>query len=247
MKKTIINIAVLIGTLLLVSCQEASPNGSFETLGPVVEGGVRENGDIIDYNFDSYEGLVSHFSSSANADNSIVQSEKSEHGEAYEAFVNAMTTSKTIEVPMFGEEPFPLEDRDGYEISLYPEEWCGLPWIWYHCMYGEERVSIQMTYPTAITEIEYAADATCAQVLRQINEGAVNTHNYQNFESYENVYSSELQLADTTASAIVYQLGESERVLVVMYHHDFLILMRADSSVMNDPAFWSSLSFAPLR
>ena len=150
-------------------------------------------------------------------------------------------------IPMMEGEPFPLRMNMEMPVYLYTEELCGMPLIWYTCDYGGQYVSFRIIYPSVMSGTEYASDATCEEVLRHLNAGAVNTHNYQNFDPYENVYSTEIQVGDKTVSALVYEYKDGAyRPKISLYYDGLMIIIEAEAPVVEDAAFWNALSFEPL-
>lgn len=200
------------------------------------EGIAWDMGD--NFSFDSYDRFFAHLSDKANKKNSIIQSLKSSFGEKYERFVNELTAKEHIETPHINGERMPVQVSNS-GIVLFSSDIYGLPWIWYQCIYGEERirVTVQVSYPHVEEHEDFSNDLSTSQILSLIDPSAVNIHNYTEFEAYKKVYEKEIKLSDRTASAIVYELKNSDNMFVKIYYNSSLITFRLKRNVYESDFF----------
>ena len=99
---------------------------------------------------------------------------------------------------------------------------------------------MKIAYPTYV-EVDEQMDAS--QILQLIYSEALNVHNYQESEYYENVYLEEIQLKDRTVSAVVFDYADRKGDSFCFYYDGFWISIYTDFKV-DDKEFWANFELS---
>ena len=194
---------------------------------------------ICPYEFDTYDELKDAFSKGNSK--SIIQSEKSFWGIEFKRFVETITENNLLKLPKVCGELLPLRDNDSLpKIDVFKMELYELPWIWFHGEIDGKTVRVKIAYPTYV-EVDEQMDAS--QILQLIYSEALNVHNYQESEYYENVYLEEIQLKDRTVSAVVFDYADRKGDSFCFYYDGFWISIYTDFKV-DDKEFWANFELS---
>lgn len=191
------------------------------------------------YENQTYQELIFHLLD-ANEGNSLVQSEQALYGEKHQKLLEAFKDGEIVlKAPKMNGALMPLWKREGFsKISIFTRETYHLPWIWYYCLYKDQNVRVQITYPTLFVDgIE--DDMTCSQILDKIFPGTPTEQNYEKNDIYLRVYAKALEFKDKTVSATVYEFTNDSRIWIRYYDDGCLVTLVAEPSVFDDE-FWSS-------
>ena len=119
-----------------------------------------------------------------------------------------------------------------------------LPWIWYHCKVDENDIDIKISYYGVIGNNELATTNNYYEILKQIAPDAPNPDNYTKFNSYQNIYESEMSLANgRTVVAMISEIKNTSKIYVMFNYEGVLVNVYADKSVLTE-SFWSSFTLA---
>ena len=125
-------------------------------------------------------------------------------------------------------------NEDGFSnITFMTYEAYNMPWIWYHCVTNGENITVKITYPECVNnEIDYSKN--CSEILKSISPNAVNTDNYKEYSSYKNVYLKTIRVASGETSALIYELTDSDNIIVMFCYDNVLVSLNGKPSVINE-------------
>ena len=186
------------------------------------------------FDFDSYEGMIRGFKKSGFlAGSDSIQGIKGSMGETYTAFVDKVAKDGEFPQPMLNSQPIPYQNREGFSnITFFPSELYGLPWVWYHCLVEGERVNIQITYPACKgVAVDPAKDVS--EMLKAVAPNAVNPDNYKDRPNYEAVYLQSIPMATGEVGVLVYEL--KDRIMYTFFMGEAMIIVTDYEGVMTHP------------
>ena len=192
------------------------------------------------FDFDSYEGMIRDFKKSGLlAGSDSIQGIKGSMGETYSAFVDKVAKDGEFPHPMLNGEPIPYQNMEGFSnITFFPDELYGLPWVWYHCLVEGERVNVQITYPACKgVAVDPAKDVS--EMLKAIAPNAVNPDNYKDRPNYEAVYLQSIPMATGEVAVLVYEL--KDRTMYTFFMGDAMVIVTDYEGVMTHP-LWRRFS-----
>ena len=193
------------------------------------------------FDFDSYRKMIRGFKKSGLlAGSESIQGIKGSMGETYAAFVDKVAKDGEFPHPMLNSQPIPYQNREGFSnITFFPSELYGLPWVWYHCLVEGERVNIQITYPACKgVAVDPAKDAS--EMLKAIAPNAVNPDNYKDRPNYEAVYLQSIPMATGEVGVLVYELKDN-RIMYTFFMGDAMVIVTDYEGVMTHP-LWRRFS-----
>lgn len=192
------------------------------------------------FDFDSYEGMIRDFKKSGLlAGSESIQGIKDSMGETYAAFVDKVAQDGAFPRPMLNSQPIPYQNREGFSnITFFPSELYGLPWVWYHCLVEGERVNIQITYPACKgVAVDPAKDVS--EMLKAIAPNAVDPDNYKDRPNYEAVYLQSIPMATGEVGVLVYEL--KDRTMYTFFMGEAMVIVTDYEGVMTHP-LWRRFS-----
>lgn len=192
------------------------------------------------FDFDSYEGMIRGFKKSGLlAGSDSIQGIKDSMGETYSAFVDRVAKDGEFPQPMLNGQPIPYQNQEGFSnITFFPSELYGLPWVWYHCLVEGERVNIQITYPACKgVAVDPAKDVS--EMLKAIAPNAVNPDNYKDRPNYEAVYLQSIPMATGEVGVLVYEL--KDRTMYTFFMGEAMVIVTDYEGVMTHP-LWRRFS-----
>lgn len=194
------------------------------------------------FDFDSYKGMIRGFKKSGLlAGSDSIQGIKGSMGETYTAFVDKVAKDGEFPHPMLNSQPIPYQNMEGFSnITFFPNELYGLPWVWYHCLVEGERVNIQITYPACKgVAVDPAKDAS--EMLKAIAPNAVNVDNFEDRPSYKAVYLQSIPMATGEVGVLVYEIKNSNKKIYTFFAGEALVIVTDYEGVMTHP-LWRRFS-----
>ena len=191
------------------------------------------------YLFDSYNALSDALTK---PDSSII-ADSNNYGELFNKTVSAFN-NKTIDlyIPSVDGNACALRNKEGFSnISVMTAELYNLPWIWYHCKVNDNDVDVKIAYHSIIENAELNSAKTYYDVLKLIAPDAPNPDNFAKFESYLNIYESEINLANGKKADAMISETTNNKVYVMFIYEGKLISVYADKDTLSE-SFWSSFS-----
>lgn len=193
--------------------------------------------DSYSYFFSSYYEL----SEALLKRDSYIKEDPNDYGELYKKTISAFE-NHAIElfVPAIDGNVFALRDREGFSnISFLTSELYNLPWIWYHCKVDENDIDIKISYYGVIGNNELATTNNYYEILKQIAPDAPNPDNYTKFNSYQNIYESEMSLANgRTVVAMISEIKNTSKIYVMFNYDNILVSVYANKNMLSE-SFWS--------
>jgi len=240
MKKYIIAFLLMICLCTLFGCDSYNSNkakGGQESTSSII---IQTPPDSHIYSFDSYNDL----SKALVTNDYFTTSDLDNYGDLFAKTITSFY-NKTVElyIPSINEDVCQLRNKEGFSnISLMTTELYNLPWICYHCKVNESYVDIKLAYPGVIGSNEINHAKTYREVLSVIAPNAPTPDNYTKYDSYENIYETELTLAnDRIVEAMISELKNSNKVYVMFDFDGLLVSIYADNQILLD-SFWSSFA-----
>lgn len=115
-----------------------------------------------------------------------------------------------------------LRNKEGYSnMTLFPSELYGLPWMWYHCVADGVELTVKVAYPDRVTE-------DVSELITLIAPDAPNLHNIENYPSYESILmteAGELQVMES-------RVKDSPRRYYAFIYGDALVNIHSDSDLV---------------
>ena len=187
------------------------------------------------FNFNTYDKMLTAFLTYDTTQSSYhVQDYKITLGETYTNFLDKVETDRFIPQPMLNNIPIAYRNEDVFSnITFLTNEAYNMPWIWYHCVVNGENVTVKITYPDCVnSEIDYTKN--CSEILKFIAPNAVNIDNYKEYSSYKNVYLKTIYVASGESSALIYELNDSDNIIVMFCYDGVLVSLNGKPSVINE-------------
>ena len=194
------------------------------------------------FDFDSYRKMIRGFKKSGLlAGPDSIQGIKDSMGETYAAFVDKVAKDGDFPHPMLNGQPIPYQNQEGFSnITFFPSELYGLPWVWYHCLVEGERVNIQITYPACKgVAVDPAKDVS--EMLKAIAPNAVNPDNYKDYPSYRAVYLQSIPMEAGEVGVLVYEIKNSNKKIYTFFAEEALVMVTDYEGVMTHP-LWRRFS-----
>ena len=194
------------------------------------------------FDFDSYRKMIRGFKKSGLlAGSESIQGIKVSMGETYTAFVDKVAKDGEFPQPMLNSQPIPYQNREGFSnITFFPSELYGLPWVWYHCLVEGERVNIQITYPACKgVAVDPAKDVS--EMLKAVAPNAVNPDNYKDYPSYKAVYLQSIPMEAGEVGVLVYEIKNSNKKIYTFFAGEALVMVTDYEGVMTHP-LWRRFS-----
>ena len=200
------------------------------------------------YEFDSYEAIYKAMCDSESEDHKMLVSEGQRHIETYqnpclaqimEAFEDG-TASLIVPATKEGLMPFeeremPFEER---KIMIMSRDGWELTWIWYHCMYNDQYLRIEVTYPSALLSEETLENAeTATEVMKILMPQANRPDKYILGEYLFDIYEQEITIGGTKVTAIVQEVPQGTDVIFMWEGALVTIVSYAGVDVLTDE-FW---------
>lgn len=243
----------LFATLIFISLIIANHNiGNSET--------SRNNDEMIDverenvtpndsttYSFESYADIFDTLVNAASKRNEKMQSEEKQYGKLYYATRSAFL-SKTLGllVPTIDGIEMELRNKEGFSnITLMTNEAYNIPWIWYHCLYNDEDVRVEIAYPSVMSNENLKKENSIIEILNIIAPDAPMPSNYLSdprWEDYKNVYTKDITLSDSDiVLALVYEFEDCEEIYVLFVIDSALVSLYAKNDILSED-FWQRFS-----
>ena len=194
------------------------------------------------FDFDSYRKMIHGFKMSGLlAGSDSIQGIKGSMGETYTAFVDKVEKDGEFPQPMLNSQPIPYQNMEGFSnITFFPSELYGLPWVWYHCLVEGERVNIQITYPACKgVAVDPAKDVS--EMLKAVAPNAVNPDNYKDRPSYKAVYLQSIPMEAGEVGVLVYEIKNSNKKIYTFFAGEALVMVTDYEGVMTHP-LWRRFS-----
>ena len=155
-------------------------------------------------------------------------------GKPYTEFVDKVNSDRSFPQPMLDGKPITYRNKEGFSnITFFVRELYGMPWIWYHCIVGGERVNVQLAYPECLgIDVDYSKNA--AEILESIAPNAVNLDNWKERPSYKNVYMKDVRIAAGEVSMLIYELNDSEKRMFTFFWDGVIITLTDFGGVVNE-------------
>ena len=178
------------------------------------------------FDFDSYKGMIRGFKKSGLlAGSNSIQGIKGSMGETYTAFVDKVAKDGDFPHPMLNSQPIPYQNMEGFSnITFFPSELYGLPWVWYHCLVEGERVNIQITYP-ACKGVAVDPTKDASEMLKAIAPNAVNVDNFEDRPSYKAVYLQSIPMEAGEVGVLVYEIKNSNKKIYTFFAGEALVMV----------------------
>ena len=194
------------------------------------------------FDFDSYRKMIRGFKQSGLlAGSNSIQGIKGSMGETYTAFVDKVAKDGEFPHPMLNSQPIPYQNMEGFSnITFFPSELYGLPWVWYHCLVEGERVNIQITYP-ACKGVAVDPTKDASEMLKAIAPNAVNVDNFEDRPSYKAVYLQSIPMATGEVGVLVYEIKNSNKKIYTFFAGEALVMVTDYEGVMTHP-LWRRFS-----
>lgn len=189
---------------------------------------------IYAHEFETYTSLIEAFNGETD---SVLQKDIDRCGDDYRMFVDYLTETKNIMIPMWNDRALTLRR----EINIFRYELYSLPWIWYYGDYQGEQFIVNTTYPAFMAIEGITNDMSASDVIYLIDKGAINLHNYHKDERVEYAYTKTLVLADATVSALIWKFKNSNQIFVSFYYKDTLVKFHNYDKILPDE-FWKDFS-----
>jgi hypothetical protein len=175
------------------------------------------------------------------AGSNSIQGIKGSMGETYTAFVDKVEKDGEFPQPMLNGQPIPYQNQEGFSnITFFPSELYGLPWVWYHCLVEGERVNIQITYPACKgVAVDPAKDVS--EMLKAIAPNAVNLDNFEDRPSYRAVYLQSIPMEAGEVGVLVYEIKNSNKKIYTFFAGEALVMVTDYEGVMTHP-LWRRFS-----
>ena len=189
----------------------------------------------ITFNFNTYDKMLTAFLTYDTTQSSYhVQDYKLTLGDTYTNFLEKVESDRFIPQPMLDNVPIAYRNEDGFSnITFMTYEAYNMPWIWYHCVTNGENITVKITYPECVNnEIDYSKN--CSEILKSIAPNAVNTDNFKEYSSYKNVYFKTIRVASGETSALIYELTDSDNIIVMFCYDNVLVSLNGKPSVINE-------------
>ena len=157
-----------------------------------------------------------------------------------ENFVEKYRSQKNT-TPCLNGKTVEFRNKEGfYNISLFPSERFGLPWIFYHPYVSTgENFYIKTTYlPDNI--VQKQKNLIASEVIKELSPNSPNINNLG--VQHKNIYNSKIKLRDCEVTALVIEYKTDSRNSFIFVYNDLLVEVRCDPNVWNAQWF-SSLSF----
>lgn len=253
-------------TLSLTACnrQENSDNSSIEGSSVVTSDnptssdnqstvdnglGLCAPNNVIDYNFDSYEQLLSALTDK-NSDgykDIYTRMEQNTSEEKFELFRKTLQYFETgkikLCVPQLNGENMKIQSDSAYsQVSFMTSELYRIPWIWYHCgaVSGDEQMIVKLSYLSPLENESIDNAKSYLEVQNIISPSSPNPDNYSNFKNYTSVYEKEITLADNSkATALIFETDNIRETYAEIYKDGILISIRANKEKLTDEFFRS--------
>ena len=196
------------------------------------------------FNFNTYDKMLTAFLTYDTAQSSYhIQDYKLILGDTYTNFLKKVESDRFIPQPMLDNVPIAYRNEDDFSnITFMTCEAYNMPWIWYHCVTNGENITVKITYPDCVNnEIDYSK--SCSEILKSIAPNAVNTDNYKEYSSYKNVYLKTIRVDSGETSALIYELTDSDNIIVMFCYDNVLVSLNGKPSVINE-AFLEKFSMS---
>lgn len=229
--------------LLLLSCNESQPPTETNQIGTPPTIDTEQPPRYYSYDFDSYDEFLSQFDVNANVSDSLFLSELPMTSKLNQNFVSYMSDLEVIELPRRNGELMDL-----YEITYFTREgrFDDLPCIWYHCLYNNNEVRVQITYPSVAYNTADFPKLHTSEILRILSPddsifGKIEDFDYKNYLQgrYKNIYRTDLELLDKKVTAVVYEYKENNKIDIYFYYHNAMVWITSKSDVLNEEFFKS--------
>ena len=248
MKQNKTYICLLIGALIisLVSCGTArKQNANVDASSGSIDEDKAEDTNSAEsyvYGFNTYSDCWKALADGDATDYKTLRSESSQYGALYEAMLSKFASENALlYIPTSHGKELSFQNREGFSnISLLTNELYGMPWIWYHCVHNDTKISVRVTYPSILNNEEVAAAKTAWEMLKVIAPNAPLPDNYQSYESYRNVYEQALSIDGETVSALVQECTD-DSVYVSFLLKDIYVMVCTQGSSLSDE-FWNEFS-----
>lgn len=194
------------------------------------------------YLFDSYSEL----SEALDKQDSVFSEDSGDYGQLFSKMLSLFENNKfDLYIPAINGEECALRNKEGFSnISLMTSELYYIPWIWYHCKYNNNDIDIKISYPSVLESSELNSAKTYYEVLKMIAPSAPNPDNYTEFESYQNIYEADINLAnDKKVVAMISEIKDSSKVYVMFIYDGILVSIYTDNDNLSEE-FWNSFSLA---
>lgn len=195
------------------------------------------------FEFDSYEALYKAMCDSESEDHKMMVSEGQRHIETYQnpclaQILEAFEKEEVaLVVPATKEGLMPFEKR---EIFIMSREAYELTWIWYHCMYNDRYLRMEITYPEvflgegALNDVESIVDVT--QLLMPVL--ITPEEFYPGISDYTlDMYEQNITVNDTEVSALFFEEVSNQTEVWFMWEGALVILHTFYNEALTDE-FW---------
>ena len=214
MKKMICLLMIAVLLFSLIACgKEENKNETPKETAVTTPFSMPPSDGYTKFEFDSYETLYKAMCDSESEDHKMMVSEGQRHIETYqnpcltqimEAFEDG---TASLVVPATKEGLMPFEKR---EIFIMSREAYELTWIWYHCMYNDRYLRMEVTYPEvflgagALKDVKSIVDVTQILMPTQVTPEEFVPGDY-----VLDMYEKNITVNDTEVSALFFELASS--------------------------------------
>ncbi len=158
-------------------------------------------------------------------------------------FIEKRVEDNSLLIPMFDEESIVLRDEEGYSnITLFPSELYGQPWIWYHCRVDDTDLIVKMMYIDDETILSGVNSKGVSQVIAEISPTAPNIDNIEKYTNYESITLSNVEFKDFTTEVMTMLVKNDSRIFYAFIYENVLVNIQSASDLLSKDIF-SKISF----
>ena len=161
-----------------------------------------DNSNRKSYYFNSYEGFADVLN---NIENSSLKDGIEKCGKYYPKVLEAFE-NKTVSplIPYFEDSRIPLLSKNDSIIFMTSEDYSA-PWIWYHCLLGDEYLRVEICYFDILDMPRTNTEQTFLEVRKAMYSALPTPESYTYMENHEckNVYEKEINVCGITVTALI--------------------------------------------
>ena len=195
-----------------------------------------------EYPFDFYQEIEGALIDKTQEKYKLLREEQYNFSTEYQSFLSKFSSGDfKIAIPQTNDKAMPFQnDADIANITLFTDELYHLPWIWYRCLFNDQKLVVSISYLDIIYPTEDDQNIPYTQILKSIAPDAPSPENYQKYESYEAIYEKTIVLKNgVSVVAMVSELKDSSSEYVMFYHDGLLVVLKGESELFSED-FWKS-------
>lgn len=246
-KVALVLFAVLLLTLVVACGKFDEPaNGSFSANEP----GQNQSEIVLEeppvhtsFYFDSFGNASDALSNKYSFSHIKLTTEGTSYGDLWRKTLDAFEDKKiALPIPYLNGERIPLRNQAGFSnIVVMTSELYHMPWVWYYCIVGEDRLRISVSYPSVLGNQSVDSAKSFYEALQIIAPKAPSPDNYSEFSSYEKIYEKEITFGDGSHVKAMISECKDNTIYCAFYQNGMFIKLYADKDLFSDE-FWSEFS-----